>query len=49
MVVVELMDGAGQITPVPLGETVLGRGDLMGNSDKRLSRKQVCFYVVCEK
>lgn len=40
--VVELMDGAGQRIPLPVGETVLGRGDLHGNSDKRLSRKQVC-------
>jgi hypothetical protein len=46
MVVVELMDGAGQITTLPVGETVLGRGDSLGNSDKRLSRKQVCFYCL---
>ena len=44
MVVVELMDGAGQLTPVPVGETTLGRGDMLGNSDKRLSRKQVCEW-----
>lgn len=42
---VELRDGEGKVVGLPVGETILGRGDFLGNQDKKLSRKQVLIII----